>query len=164
VFRDILRREFSATDTVVITPDAGRVARARGDSNLIGCGLAIIDKRRSSPNDSQVHHLIGDVKGKRGILVDDMIDTAGTLCNAAEAVMAHGASEVFAMATHGVLSGPALERINKSVLSKVWVTNSIPQQAKTSTCEQLTVVSLGNLLGEAVKRIHHGDSISSLFI
>ncbi|MCA9716297.1 MAG: ribose-phosphate pyrophosphokinase [Myxococcales bacterium] len=164
VFQDILVHQFSADSTVVVSPDAGGVERARVYSKIIGCGLAIIDKRRSAPNVSQVHHLIGDVSGKRAILVDDIIDTAGTLCNAAKVVMEHGASEVFAMATHGVLSGPAIERINNSVLSKVWVTNSIPQQAKAASCERLVVVSLGRLLGEAVKRIHHGDSISSLFI
>ncbi len=164
VFQDILVHQFSAADTVVVSPDAGGVERARQYSKIIGAGLAIIDKRRSAPNVSQVHHLIGDVDGKRAILVDDIIDTAGTLCNAAKVVKEHGAKEVFAMATHGVLSGPAIERINSSVLSKVWVTNSIPQEAKADRCDRLVVVSLGRLLGEAVKRIHHGDSISSLFI
>ncbi len=164
VFQDILVHQFSAADTVVVSPDAGGVERARQYSKIIGAGLAIIDKRRSAPNVSQVHHLIGDVDGKRAILVDDIIDTAGTLCNAAKVVKEHGASEVFAMATHGVLSGPAIDRINSSVLSKVWVTNSIPQEAKLDRCDRLVVVSLGRLLGEAVKRIHHGDSISSLFI
>src|SRR5690606_13416975 len=129
----------------------------------LDCSLAIIDKRRDSPNVSQVHHLIGDVEGKRAILIDDMIDTAGTLCNAAKAVMDHGAAEVFAGATHGVLSGPAIERINESVLSRVWVTNTIPQHGNTSRCHKLEVLSVANLVGEAIKRIHHGDSISSLF-
>src|SRR5690606_6991580 len=115
------------------------------------------------PNVSQVLHLIGDVRGKRAILIDDMIDTAGTLCNAANAVMDHGATEVYAVATHGVFSGPAMERINNSVLTKVWVTDSIPQKDRQALCSRLEVLGLGRLLGEAVKRIHHGDSISSLF-
>ena len=164
VFRDILRSEYKPSETVVVSPDAGGVERARAYSKIIGCSLAIIDKRRTAPNVSQVHHLIGDVRDKRAILVDDIIDTAGTLCNAAQVVIDHGAREISALATHGVLSGPAIERINNSVLSKVWVTNSIPQAEKTRDCERLVVVSIGSLLGEAVKRIHHGDSISSLFI
>ena len=130
---------------------------------MLECSLAIIDKRLESPNVSQVLHLIGDVAGKRAILVDDIIDTAGTQCNAAAAVLQHGATEVYAVATHGVFSGPAMERINNSVIKRIWVTNSIPQADRLSICDRLTVVSLGPLLAEAVKRIHHGDSISSLF-
>ena len=93
-----------------------------------------------------------------------MIDTAGTLCNAAGAVLDQGASEVYAAATHGILSGPAVDRINKSVLKKVWVTNSIPQEERQAACDKLEVLSVGPLVGEAIKRIHHGDSISSLFV
>lgn len=164
----ILREEFLAhglggEDTVVVSPDAGGTERARAYSKYLDCSLAIIDKRRDGPNVSQVHHLIGDVAGKRAILVDDMIDTAGTLCNAARAVMEEGAAEVFAGATHGVLSGPALRRINESVLSRVWVSNTIPQAEKTAECPKLKVLSIATLVGEAIKRIHHGDSISSLF-
>ncbi len=164
VYRDILRSEFKGSDTVVVSPDAGGVERARIYSKILGCTLAIIDKRREAANVSQVHHLIGDVEGKRAILVDDIIDTAGTLCNAAKAVKARGAVEVYAAATHGVLSGPAIERINKSELTKVWVTNTIPQSEKVANCDRLEIVSLGPLLAEAIRRIHHGDSISSLFI
>jgi ribose-phosphate pyrophosphokinase len=164
----ILREAFAAEglggdNTVVVSPDAGGTERARAYSKFLDCSLAIIDKRRDSPNVSQVHHLIGDVQGKRAILIDDMIDTAGTLCNAATAVMEHGASEVYAGATHGVLSGPAVDRINASVLSRVWVTDTIPQHEKTARCAKLDVLSTANLVGEAIKRIHHGDSISSLF-
>jgi len=164
VYRDILRAEFDPEDTVVVSPDAGGVERARVYSKFLGCTLAIIDKRRESANVSQVHHLIGDVEGKRAILVDDIIDTAGTLCNAAKAVKERGAREVYAAATHGVLSGPAISRINNSELTKVWVTNTIPQSKKVAACDRLEVVSLGPLLAEAIRRIHHGDSISSLFI
>jgi len=157
------REGLCGPDTVVVSPDAGGVERARAYSKALGCSLAIIDKRRDAPNQSQVHHLIGDVRGKRAVLIDDIIDTAGTLCNAAQAVLEHGAEAVYAVATHGVLSGPAIDRINDSALSKVWVTNSIDQGDRPARCARLGVLSLGNLLGEAVKRIHHGDSISSLF-
>ena len=157
------RHGFRGEGTVVVSPDAGGVERARIYSKALGCGLAIIDKRRDKPNVSQVLHLIGDVKGKKAILVDDMIDTAGTLCNAAQAVMDHGATEVVASATHGVFSGPAMERINNSALSKVLVSDTISQQEQVKICDKLEVLGMGRLLGEAVKRIHHGDSISSLF-
>ena len=165
VFREVLRDYgLGGEDTVVVSPDAGGVERARAYSKILGCSLAIIDKRRDGPNVSQVLHLIGDVKGKRAIIVDDIIDTAGTLCNAAQAVLDQGAREVFALASHGVLSGPAIARINQSPLKRVWVTNSIPQEDRQAACDRLVVCSLGPLLAEALKRIHHGDSISSLFI
>jgi ribose-phosphate pyrophosphokinase len=150
-------------DVVVVSPDAGGTERARNYAKFLECSLAIINKRRDKPNQSSVTHLIGDVKGKKAILVDDMIDTAGTLCNAAQAVMDAGAIEVYAAATHGVLSGPAIDRLNESVLKKVWVTNTIPQDERVANCDRLEVLSVGDLIGEAIKRIHHGDSISSLF-
>jgi ribose-phosphate pyrophosphokinase len=165
VFQEELKRVgLGGEDTVVVSPDAGGVERARAYSKFLDCSLAIIDKRRDAPNVSKVYHLIGDVKGKRAVMVDDMIDTAGTLCNAARAVQEHGASEVYAAASHGILSGPAIDRLNESVLKRVWVTNSIPQQEKAKNCDRLRVLSVGSLMGEAVKRIHHGDSISSLFV
>ncbi|HRI07461.1 MAG TPA: ribose-phosphate pyrophosphokinase [Nannocystaceae bacterium] len=165
VFREVLRDYgLGGPDTVVVSPDAGGVERARAYSKILGCSLAIIDKRRDAPNVSQVLHLIGDVKDKRAIIVDDIIDTAGTLCNAAQAVLDQGAREVYALASHGVFSGPAITRINKSPLKRVWVTNSIPQEERQAACDRLVVCSLGPLLAEALKRIHHGDSISSLFI
>jgi ribose-phosphate pyrophosphokinase len=164
VLRSAMREAgLGGEDTVVVSPDAGGTERARAYSKFLNCSLAIIDKRRDSPNVSQVHHLIGDVQGKRAILIDDMIDTAGTLCNAAKAVKEHGATEVMAAATHGVLSGPAMERLNDSVLSRVWVTNTIDQEERIAACDRLEVLSVGALIGEAIKRIHHGDSISSLF-
>jgi ribose-phosphate pyrophosphokinase len=164
ILREAFQREgLGGESTVVVSPDAGGTERARAYSKYLDCPLAVIDKRRDAPNVSQVHHLIGDVAGKRAILIDDMIDTAGTLCNAAKAVMDHGAAEVYAGATHGVLSGPAIDRINESVLRKVWVTNTIPQQDKLARCDKLEVLNIANLVGEAIKRIHHGDSISSLF-
>lgn len=163
VLRQSLQQQgLSGAGTVVVSPDAGGVERARAYSKQLSCGLAIIDKRREAANQSQVHHLIGEVKGKRAILVDDMVDTAGTLCNAAKAVKQHGASEVHAAVTHGVLSGPAIDRINQSVLTKLWVTNTIAQDDRATQCDKLEVLSVGSLIGEAIKRIHHGDSISSL--
>src|SRR5262245_44210416 len=150
VLREKLERQgFGGEGTVVVSPDAGGVERARAYSKHLECGLAIIDKRRDRPNVSQVHHLIGDVQNKRAILIDDMIDTAGTLCNAAIAVKEHGATAVYALATHGVFSGPAIDRINKSVLEKVWVTDTIPQEARVERCDRLEVLGLGRLLGEA---------------
>lgn len=164
VVRDALLAEgFGGEDTVVVSPDAGGVERARMYSTALNCSLAIIDKRRDQPNQSQVHHLIGEVEGKRAIMVDDMCDTAGTLCNAAEAVMQHGALEVHAAVTHGVFSGPAIDRINNSVLKNFWVTDTIPQEDRSARCPRIKVLGVGDLVGEAIKRIHHGDSISSLF-
>lgn len=164
VLRPALRQAgLGGESTVVVSPDAGGTERARAYAKFLNCSLAIINKRRDRPNQSAVTHLIGDVKGKKAVLVDDMIDTAGTLCNAAEAVMNAGATEVSAAATHGVLSGPAIERLNASVLKRVWVTNTIPQEERAAACDRLTVLSVGDLVGEAIKRIHHGDSISSLF-
>jgi ribose-phosphate pyrophosphokinase len=153
-----------SSDVVVVSPDAGGVERARAYSKRLNSSLAIIDKRRSSANVSEVMHLIGDVKGKDAIIVDDMIDTAGTLAQAARAVMEHGARSVSACATHGVLSGPALQRIDESPLSEVYITDTIWQGENIKHCKKLRVSSVARLLGEAVKRIHHGDSISSLFI
>jgi ribose-phosphate pyrophosphokinase len=150
-------------DTVIVSPDAGGTERARYYSKVLDCGLAIINKRRDAPNQSAVEHVIGDVEGKKAVLVDDMVDTAGTLCNAAKAVKNFGASHVYAATTHGVFSGPAMDRINDSVLEKVWVTNTIPQADRVAACDRLEVLSVGGLIGEAIKRIHHGDSISSLF-
>jgi ribose-phosphate pyrophosphokinase len=155
---------FQGSDTVVVSPDAGGTERARAYSKRLGASMAIIDKRRSGHNVSEVMHVIGDVKGKKAIIIDDIIDTAGTLCNAAAAVMENGAASVAAYASHGVLSGPAVERINASPLSEVIITNSIPLSEAGTESDKIKVKSVGRLLGEAVKRIHHGDSISSLFI
>jgi ribose-phosphate pyrophosphokinase len=149
---------------VVVSPDAGGVERARAYSKRLDASLAIIDKRRSAPNVSEVMHLIGDVKGKDAIIVDDMIDTAGTLVQAARAVMEAGARSVQASASHGVFSGPAIQRIEDSPLAEVCVTDTVPLSDLGRQCKKIKVLSVARLLGEAVKRIHHGDSISSLFI
>jgi ribose-phosphate pyrophosphokinase len=157
-------RTFPMGNVVVVSPDAGGVERARAFAKRLGAGLAIIDKRRSGPNVAEVMHIIGDVKGKTAILVDDMIDTAGTLTKAANAVAASGATEVFAMATHAVLSGPAVERIAASKLKKVVVTDSIPLSTAAVGCDKIEQISIAPLLGEAIRAIHHNDSVSRLFL
>lgn len=160
---DYLQKRFTA-DSVFVSPDAGGVERARAYSKRLGATLAIIDKRRDRPNVSEVMHLIGDVRGRDCIIVDDMIDTAGTLCNAARAAMDYGARRVVACATHGVLSGPAVQRIEQSPLEEVVVTNSFPLSEEARACKKIRVLSIGRLLGEAIRRIHHSDSVSSLFV
>lgn len=155
--------EIPSDKLVFVSPDAGGVERARHYSNVFRCPLAIVDKRRSAPGVAHAMHLIGDVKDKHAIIVDDMIDTAGTLTQAATAVLEHGASEVYAAASHPVLSGPAIERISNSVLKRVFVTDSIPLSEAARGCEKIQVCSVGDLFGEAIRRVHGGDSVSSLF-
>ena len=150
--------------TVVISPDAGGVERARAFSKRLGASLAIIDKRRPAPNVSEVMNIVGDVRGKKAVIVDDIIDTAGTLTHAAEAIIKAGAASVSACASHPVFSGKAVQRITESPLQHVVVTNTIPLSEAGQQCPKVRVKSVGRLLGEAIKRIHHGDSISSLFV
>jgi ribose-phosphate pyrophosphokinase len=151
-------------DSVLVSPDAGGVERARAYSKRLGSTLAIIDKRREKANVSEVMNIIGDVKGKDAILIDDMIDTAGTLTNAARALMDAGARTVSACATHAVFSGTAIKRIDESPLVEVIVTDTVPLREEAKACKKIKQLSVARLLGEAIKRIHHGDSISSLFI
>jgi ribose-phosphate pyrophosphokinase len=160
---DYLRKNFDSS-TCVVSPDAGGVERARAYSKRLDASLAIVDKRRLRANESEVMHLIGDVHGKDCIIVDDMIDTAGTLCNAARALAEHGAKRLVACATHAVLSGPAIQRIMESPLSEVVVTNSIPLSPEASACGKIKQISIAGLLAEAIRRIHHSDSLSSLFV
>jgi ribose-phosphate pyrophosphokinase len=160
---DYLEQRFDSS-AVFISPDAGGVERSRAYSKRLDAQLAIIDKRREQANVSEVMNLIGDVKGRDCIIVDDMIDTAGTLCNAARAVLEGGARRVVACATHGVLSGPAVQRIENSVLEEVVVTNSIAPSEEARQCEKIRSLSIGKLLGEAIRRIHDSDSVSSLFV
>ncbi|HUO77653.1 MAG TPA: ribose-phosphate pyrophosphokinase [Thermodesulfovibrionales bacterium] len=150
-------------DLVIVSPDAGGVERARAFAKRLQCSLAIVDKRRELANVSQVMNVIGDVKGRDTLLLDDMIDTAGTTTQAASALKEHGAHRVFAASTHAVLSGPALDRINSSVIEEVIVVNTIPLDSKKEQCSKLTVLSIAPLLAEAIKRIHEESSISSLF-
>ena len=151
-------------DLVVVSPDAGGVERARAFAKRIPANLAIIDKRREGPNESQVMHIIGDVSGRDALLLDDMIDTAGTITQGAQACAAHGARRVWTACTHAVLSGPALERLTASKLDEVIVTNTIPLNGKERICPKLRVLSVAPLLGEAIKRIHEEESVSSLFV
>ena len=151
-------------DLVVVSPDAGGAERARAFAKRIPANLAIIDKRREGPNESQVMHIIGDVSGRDALLLDDMIDTAGTIAQGAQACADHGARRVWTACTHAVLSGPALERLNASKLEEVIVTNTIPLNGKERTCPTLRVLSVAPLLGEAIKRIHEEESVSSLFV
>lgn len=163
VVLDDIKSRF-AGELVVVSPDAGGTERARAFAKRLNAGLAIIDKRRSAANISEVMHIIGDVDGKTCIIVDDMIDTAGTLCQAAAALKAHGAGDVHATATHAVLSGPALERINESSLKEVLISNTIPAEAKVGECPRLRIISVAKLLAEAISRIHGDESVSSLFV
>jgi ribose-phosphate pyrophosphokinase len=157
-------KEKYVNDIVVVSPDAGGVERARAVAKRLDASLAIIDKRRERANVSQVMHVIGEVEGKDAILFDDMIDTAGTITQAATALKENGAKSVVAACSHAVLSGPALERINNSVLEEVIVTNTIPMECKEKECKKLTTLSVASLLGEAIKRIYEETSVSSLFI
>jgi ribose-phosphate pyrophosphokinase len=150
-------------EVVVVAPDAGGVERARWASTRVGAPLAIIDKRRPRPNVSEVMHVIGDVAGKRAFIIDDMIDTAGTLCSAAKALKANGAIEVIAFATHGLFNGPAVERIATSDLAAVYVTNTIPLQSSAEQCDRIRVLTVGRTIGEAIKRVHAEQSVSALF-
>lgn len=149
-------------DTVIVSPDAGGVARARTYAKKFGMPLAIIDKRRSSPNVAKVMHVIGDVAGKKCILIDDMIDTAGTLTEAAAALMENGAVSVKAMATHGILSGPAIDRIGASVIEKVIITDTI-DNTRLKDFAKLEILSVSGILATSIERIHNKESISSLF-
>jgi len=161
--KDYLEKHYGP-EAVFVSPDAGGVERTRAYSKRLGASLAIIDKRRERANVSEVMHIIGDVKNRDCIIIDDMIDTAGTLCNAARAVMAAGARSVVACATHGVLSGPAVERIVESPLQQVVVTNSIAPSEEAAACSKIQFLSIAPLLAEAIRRIHNSDSVSSLFV
>ena len=151
------------SEVVVISPDAGGVERARALAKRLHANVAIIDKRRTGPNVAKAMNIIGDVEGKTAIIIDDMIDTAGTLTEAANAVLSHGAEKVYAAATHGVLSGPALSRINDSRIEQVIITDTIPLSDAAKTSPKITQLSIAHLLAEAIYRIHHYDSVSSLF-
>jgi ribose-phosphate pyrophosphokinase len=146
---------------VVVSPDAGGVERARAIAKRLSAGLAIIDKRRDGPNSAVAMHLIGDVDGRDAIVIDDMIDTAGTLVQAVGAIQREGARRILACGVHAVLSGPALDRLQAAPLEEVVVTNSIPVDKRLP---QLTVLTVAPILGEAIRRIHDEESVSTLFI
>lgn len=150
-------------DFVAVSPDAGGVERCRAFAKRIEASIAIIDKRRSGPNEAKALHLIGDVKGKTAVILDDMIDTAGTLTQAVDSLIQNGAKRVFAVATHPVLSGPAITRLKESSIDRVIVTDTIPLSEAAQKCGKIEIVSVAPVLAEAIKRIHGNDSVSSLF-
>ncbi|MCS7214758.1 MAG: ribose-phosphate pyrophosphokinase [Thermodesulfovibrio sp.] len=164
VILDYLKKNNLLNNITVVSPDAGGTERARAFAKKIDAPLAIIDKRRDAPNVSKVMHVIGDVKGRDVLIIDDMIDTGGTLVQAADALKEKGANRVFAACTHAVLSGPAIDRINISALEEVIVTDTIPVYNKKDRCPKIRVLTVAHLLGEAIKRIHEETSISSLFV
>jgi ribose-phosphate pyrophosphokinase len=162
VFMDYFRdRGFG--DFVVVAPDAGGVERARAYAKRLDADLGIVDKRRTGKNQAEVMHIIGDVRGRVAILVDDMVDTAGTITRGADALLDNGAEAVFACATHGVLTGPALERINNSALDELVMTDTIPLNGKDKECPKLKILSIAPLLADTIRRIHGGLSVSALF-
>ncbi|HZF11863.1 MAG TPA: ribose-phosphate pyrophosphokinase [Thermoanaerobaculia bacterium] len=157
-------RLLDVPDLVIVSPDAGGVERARAIAKRLGVGLAIVDKRRTAPNTAEVMHVIGDVDGCNALIIDDIIDTAGTLTKTVEALKTKGARRILAAGTHGVLSGPALARINESPLESILITNTIPVEKKLSRSAKLRPLSVAPLLGEAIRRIHENSSVSSLFV
>ena len=159
---DYLRKNFDSS-VVCVSPDAGGVERTRIYAKRLACAMAIIDKRRERANVSEVMNLIGEVRGRDCIIIDDIIDTEGTLCGAARALVEKGAKRVVACATHGVLSGPAIERIMESSISEVVVTDSLALSEAAKACPKVRTITISHLLGEAIKRIHSSDSVSSLF-
>lgn len=163
VLFDYMKKNF-VDNTVVVSPDTGGVERARAFGKRLGASLAIIDKRREGPNEAEVMNIIGNVNGKRIIILDDMIDTAGTVVQAARAMKEAGALEISICCTHPVLSGPALERIEGSEIKEVIVTDTIPLNDRAKNCKKIKVLSVSGILGEAVRRIYYNDSVSSLFI
>jgi len=156
-------RELELDDLTIVSPDAGGVERARAYAKRLGASLAIIDKRRVAANQTEVMNIIGDVEGRNVFVVDDIVDTAGTLIHSSEALLAKGARSISASATHAVLSGPAIQRINNSQLDRVIATNSMPMQEKEQECPKIKTLSIGELFADAIKRIHNEDSVSSLF-
>ncbi|MDP2853713.1 MAG: ribose-phosphate pyrophosphokinase [Smithellaceae bacterium] len=166
VLIDYMKRSYqhNQDNTVVVSPDTGGVERARAFGKRLGASLAIIDKRREGPNEAQVMNIIGNIKGKRVLILDDMIDTAGTVVQAANALAEAGALEVSVCCTHPVLSGPAIDRIEKSNIKEIIVTDTIPLSDRAASCNRIKILSVSGLLSEAVRRIYYNDSVSSLFI
>ena len=162
LFDAIKDENLESDNSVVLAPDIGSVKMSQGYAKNLGMYFALIDKRRYAPNKAEISHLIGDLNGMDVLIIDDMIDTAGTTVNAAEAALKQGAKSVTAVATHGVLSGPAMERLSESNIKKIIVTDTIAI-SKEKHIEKLKIVSVGNVFGEAVNRIHNGESVSALF-
>ena len=158
---DIERQNYS--NLTVVSPDVGGVVRARAVAKQINADLAIIDKRRPTANEAQIMHIIGDVKGKSCLIVDDMVDTAGTLCKAADALKDHGATKVVAYCTHPVLSGPAIQNIEGSNLDSLVVTDTIPLNEEAKSCKNIRQLSMAKLLAESIRRVSNEESISAMF-
>ena len=158
-----IRSHFS-DDLVIVSPDAGGVERARAFAKRLSASLAIIDKRRDAPNIAEAMNIIGEVEGKMAIILDDMVDTAGTLQQGANALKKRGAERIFACCTHPVLSGPAIERIEASPIDRLVVTNTIPLKKEAQDCSKIVLLSVAELLGETIKRIYNSDSVSTLFV
>lgn len=157
-------RALEIPDLVIVSPDAGGVERARAIAKRLDADLAIVDKRRVGPNEATVMNVIGDVAGKSTLVLDDIIDTAGTLTHTVAALVKKGAERVLAAGVHGVLSGPAIDRINASPIEQVLTTNTTPLEEKLARCGKLRPLSVAALLGEAIRRIHQNSSVSSLFV
>jgi ribose-phosphate pyrophosphokinase len=151
-------------EVVIVSPDAGGVERARAYAKRLKAGLAIVDKRRDQPNQATAMHVIGDVKDKVAVVIDDMIDTAGTMVAAGEVLLKNGAREVMACVTHPVLSGPAIDRLNNSSFSQVILADTIPLGEKAAACSKIKVVSIAGLLAKAINNIHTESSVSVLFV
>ncbi len=151
-------------NVIMVSPDAGGVERTRAFAKRLDVDMAIIDKRRERANECAAMNVIGDVKGKTAILLDDMVDTAGTLCSAADILLKEGAKDVYACCSHGVLSGPAIERLEASSIKRLVITDSIPLSEEARKCKKIKVLSVAKMLGEAIKRINSEDSVSSLFV
>jgi ribose-phosphate pyrophosphokinase len=163
VLLNYMRSHFQ-DNLVIVSPDAGGVERARAFAKRLGASLAIIDKRRDQPNISEAMNIIGEVEGKKAVILDDMVDTAGTLTEAARALTERGATNIYACCTHPVLSGPSIDRINHSPLEQLVVTDTIPLREEAKTCPKITLLSVADLLGETIKRIFSSDSVSTLFV
>lgn len=162
VIYDYLKDKVDPEKVVIVSPDAGGVERARRLANKLGCNIAIIYKRRPEPGVAEVFDLVGNVEGKETIILDDIIDTAGTVVAASQLLLSKGARSVKVCATHGVLSGPAIDRIKTAPIEEVIITDTIP--LKDDSCDKIKVVSIANLLAEAIRRVQEGESVSSLFI
>ncbi len=163
VFAKDINEKYNIENLVAVSPDIGGVVRARAIANKLGASIAIVDKRRPKAGESEVMNIIGDVAGKDCIILDDIIDSAGTICNAADKIIELGASSITAYTTHGVLTGKAIERIEKSKLTELVITDSINNDEKSQLSKKIRVISVSDLLGEAIKRISEESSVSSLF-
>ena len=158
-----IKSKLTSNTPIVVSPDVGGVVRARIIAKRIGADLVIVDKRREKAGESEVMNIIGDVKGKECFMIDDIVDSAGTLCNASDALIREGATKVYSYVTHGVLSGKAVERVNKSSLTKLLITDTIEESDAVKKSDKIDVISISSLLGEAIKRISDEKSVSSLF-